>query len=145
MTKSTIVPSIYGYVVCLACVIVFLFGIPSWVEATFDLSDPLRSERAPDIVSKSFEAWRVDFLKDWFYHPEEPDDHQLKTLREPPDDNYLRAMYQAERTSAAENFRHKVVASFFQRLILVILATILFVIHWRWLRKISGSASTGTT
>ncbi len=138
MSKPTLIPSIYGYLVCLACVIVFLIAAPQLVESIVDLFNPIRSERAPEIASQSYESWRAEYLERWGNQYEDTDGPRRVQRTEPPDDATLRTMYMSEKTNAEQNFSHRILASFIERLVLIVIASVLFVVHWRWLRRLSN-------
>jgi hypothetical protein len=132
------VPQAYGYAVCFITVIVMLFSIKGVVDAAFDLSDPLRAEANGRPIT-NFELYKnanrsVTPVKD----PNSPSPPTATPVRSKADtvpDAELRKLYDAEREAAIGNARFRAIRSLVGNLLLIILAAVLFTIHWRWLRR----------
>ena len=137
----------YGYAVCLITVIVMLIGIKQVVDAAFDLSDPIRADgggygRMGRPIT-SFELYKMEARR------------QVTTRNDPtapgpkaaPDstayDADLRRMYDAEREAAIGNARFRAIRSLVGNLLLIVVAAVLFTIHWRWLRARDSVPVTG--
>jgi hypothetical protein len=144
MSKQNIVSQIYGYAVCLTSVIIFLFNVPEIVELIGKLSDPIHSDRSPSILTKTFEQWKVDFIKDWRYggYDEEVKSNVNKT--NPPDDVTLQRMYENERDQELQSYVHTAWTSFYQKGLLVVLSILFFITHWKWVRKFVSNNNNAT-
>src|SRR5436190_11572986 len=131
----------YGYAVCLITVIVILVSIKSVVDAAIDLSDPIRAEgggygRTGRPLS-NFEIYKMDVRR-------EPDPRRAMpmpvgtapvTRADTLSDVELRKLYDAEREQVIGNVKFRSTRTLVGSLLLIIVAVILFAIHWRWLRQ----------
>jgi hypothetical protein len=134
----------YGYAVCFITVIVMLIAIKQVVDAAIDLSDPIRAEnggygRMGRPVT-SFEMYRVSARRE----PAGP----MRTTTSAPaaggpttsaadtlSDAELHRLYDAERADAISNARFRSTRSLIGNLLLLVLAAVLFAVHWRWLKQ----------
>ena len=98
MEKShKVVAQIYGYTVCLVAVITLLVTITTFVNALFDLQDPLHSDSkfqglqgSPRLAS--FENYKMDVLKS----PQRPfqRNEEAAEVSYVPDEKALNTMYE---------------------------------------------------
>ena len=128
----------YGYAVCLITVIVMLIGIKQVVDAAFDLSDPIRADgggygRMGRPIT-NFELYKMEARRQGSTR----NDPTVPAEKAAPDsttsDADLKRMYDAEREAAIGNARFRAIRSLVGNLLLIVVAAVLFVIHWRWLR-----------
>ena len=130
------IAQVYGYAVCFITVIVILISIKSVVDAVIDLSDPIRAESGGYGRSGrslgNFELYKLDARRE----PRPP-----MTVAGPPkaqadslSDTELRRLYEAEREQAIGNVRFRAMRTLIGSGLLILVALILFVVHWRWLR-----------
>jgi hypothetical protein len=142
------VAQIYGYAVCFITVIVMLIAIKQVVDAAFDLSDPIRADgggygRMGRPIT-NFELYKVEARS------QAPGrDRSMATVSSvaPPkgaadstsSDAELRKLYDAEREAAIGNARFRAIRSLVGSTLLIVLAGVLFVIHWRWLKERDAS------
>ena len=134
------ISQVYGYAVCFITVIVMLIAIKQVVDAAFDLSDPIRAEAGGygrmGRPLTNYELYKIEARR-------QPD---MRTgpvpvgglTRAPADtlsDAELRRLYDAEREQAIGNTRFRAVRSLVGNLLLIVLAGVLFNIHWRWLKR----------
>ena len=140
------IAQVYGYAVCLITVIVMLIAIKQVVDAAFDLSDPIRAEgggygRMGRPLS-NFELYKMEARR----QPNR-NDPTVPTAKAPPDsitsDADLRRMYDAEREAAIGNAHFRAIRSLVGNLLLIVLAGVLFGIHWRWLKARDSLPVTG--
>jgi hypothetical protein len=124
---------IYGYTICLVAVITFLISITTLVNAVIDLEDPIHAgwtqPGSPSLAS--FENYKMDLLKT---------SKQGDETNQPsyvPDDETLRAMYQAAKDDKIQSVRHQSHRSIIIDFILIIISFALFITHWRWMKKIT--------
>ncbi|HEX6627602.1 MAG TPA: hypothetical protein VF105_06595 [Gemmatimonadaceae bacterium] len=130
------IAQVYGYAVCFITVIVILISIKSVVDAVIDLTDPIRAESGGYGRSGrslgNFELYKLDARRE----PRPP-----STVAGPPkaqadslSDADLRRLYDAEREQAIGNVRFRAMRTLIGSGLLIVVALILFVVHWRWLR-----------
>jgi hypothetical protein len=128
----------YGYAVCFITVVVMLIAIKQVVDAAFDLSDPIRSEAGGygrmGRPLTNFELYKLEARR----QPETRTAPGPVTPRPAADtlsDAELRRMFDAERDQAVGNARFRAIRSLVGNLLLIVLAAVLFGIHWRWLKQ----------
>ena len=134
----------YGYAVCFITVIVMLFSIKQVVDAAIDLSNPLRAEgggygRMGRPIS-NFELYKVAARRE----PEPPmrvttsgptSAAPATTRADTLSDAELRRLYDAERADVIDSVRFRSTRSLIGNLLLLVLAAVLFGVHWRWLKQ----------
>jgi len=134
------IPQIYGYAVCFITVIVMLIGIKEVVDAAIDLTDPIRAEGGAygrlGRPLTSFEVYKIEARR----QPTVRDGPVSPALqsRNPADtlsDADLRRLFDAERDQAIGNARFRAIRSLIGNTLLIVLAGVLFGIHWRWLKQ----------
>jgi len=143
----------YGYAVCFITVIVMLIAIKSVVDSAFDLSDPIRAESnrfgrdTPSLAS--FELYKIQSKRAPVFTS--PDGSVMvarggggpvpatttpaKAAADTLSDAELRRRYDAEREGVIGNTRFTATRSLVGNFLLILLAAVLFVVHWRWLKK----------
>ena len=142
----------YGYAVCFITVIVMLIALKQVVDAAFDLSDPIRADgggygRSGRTIT-NFELYKTEAKRQPSVRTEmigqggvavRPDQPASaagsKVLADTLSDSELRRLYDAERETAIGNARFRATRSLVGNLLLILLAGVLFGIHWRWLRQ----------
>jgi hypothetical protein len=139
------VPQAYGYAVCFITVIVMLISIKALVDAAFDLSDPLRAEAGGRPIM-NFELYKAaDRSRVAIKDQNGPMPSSVAPGRSKADtlsDVELRKLYDAEREAVIGNARFHAIRSLVGNLLLIVLAAVLFTIHWRWLRRRDASPET---
>lgn len=139
----------YGYAVCFITVIVMLIGIKQVVDAAFDLSDPIRANGGGyGMMGRqitSFELYKADARRqpDVRGTPNGPDrpavqpatDGTSRAVADTLSDAELRRLYDAEREQVIGNVHFRATRSLVGNLLLIIVAAVLFGIHWRWLKR----------
>jgi hypothetical protein len=137
------IAQLYGYAVCFIAVVAMLFAIKQVVDAAFDLSDPIRAEgggfgRMGGPLT-SFEVYKVSVRRQMamrIYNGPMP--VGAAPSQAPADtlsDAEMRRLYDAERETAIGNVRFRSTRSLVGNLLLILLAGVLFGIHWRWLMR----------
>lgn len=131
------ISQVYGYAVCLITVVVMLIAIKKVVDAAFDLSDPIRADgggygRMGRPIT-SFELYKMEARRQ-----PATNDPTVPAAKAAPDssasDAELKRMYDAEREAAIGNAHFRAIRSLVGNLLLIVLAGVLFGIHWRWLK-----------
>jgi hypothetical protein len=147
------IAQMYGYAVCFITVIVMLIAIKAVVDSAFDLSDPIRGEnngfgRATPALT-SFELYKIQSRRAPVFSS--PDGSVMiarggggpvpatttpaKATADTLSDTELRRRYDAEREGVIGNTRFVATRSLVGNSLLIVLAAVLFVVHWRWLKK----------
>lgn len=140
---NSLIAQLYGYAVCFITVIVMLIAIKQVVDAAFDLSDPVRAEGGgfgrTGRQLTSFELYKADARRQTGMRPDgAPMPVGVASSRVATDtlpDAELRRLYDAEREAAIGNARFRATRSLVGNLLLIVLAGVLFGIHWRWLKR----------
>jgi hypothetical protein len=132
MEKSQRMAQIYGDLVCLVAVITVLICVSTLVSAILDLGDPLHAGWTPPGAPSlaSFDNYKTDILKS---APKEGEAAKMYI----PDDQTLRAMYEAAKNDKIQNVRHESNRTIVIDTILIVICIVLFVTHWRWMRKLA--------
>lgn len=116
---------VYGYAVCLVAVITFLISSGSLISGILDFSDPLQAGWPQDRPSlASYEIYKMEVVKSL-------GDYEV------PDEKTFRTMYAAAKADKINNVRHRSRQSVVVSSILIVICVILFITHWRWMRKIA--------
>jgi hypothetical protein len=140
MERPERVPQLYGYTVCLVTLIWAIVSTIAIVGALLTLNEPLyRDDRGfggfePSV--SSFEAFRTTSEMQRRMMNQDQRATPLDTIPEPE----LRRRYDALRADRiARNMieaRRTLIVSTFS----LIIAVVLFTLHWRWLRRVGGAA-----
>jgi hypothetical protein len=134
MEKSNkIGAQIYGYTVCLVAVITFLMAITALVNSIIDLDDPFRAGGTPagSPSLASYENYKMDVLKSV---PARDESTKTSYI---PDDATLRAMYESAKNDKIQSATHQAHRSMTISSMLIIICIVLFITHWRWMRKMT--------
>jgi hypothetical protein len=132
------VPQLYGYTVCLIALIWGLTSAVSIVEDALSLSAPeLRgaSEFGWEPSVTSFEAFRATYDRARRMGAPDPRDAQLDTVPELE----LRRRYEALRADRIRRARFEARRELVTGTLSLAIAVVLFVFHWRWLRRRVGA------
>jgi hypothetical protein len=129
--RSNKIAQAYGYAVCFIAVVTLLISSKNIIDASFDLSAPLRADRySGGINLTSFEAYKRDRAERRAPAPEGAVPAQPVLT-----DQQLRQMFEDDRVEQTENVRFRAMRSLVSNLLLVGIASLLFFTHWRWLRR----------
>jgi hypothetical protein len=136
MEKPKLIPQIYGYLVCLVTVITFLISLTTLVNALIDRTDPMyanssyMAEKSSNLAS--FEIYKADLMKST---KGETDATKSSYV---PDDKTLRAMYETARAEKIRSELHQINRTIIVDCFLIVICFILFLTHWRWMRKLNN-------
>ena len=129
---------IYGYAVCLTAIIVMFFAVRQIINASINLSNPLRADLGGysrmGLPLTDFELYKVEARR----RPRFPMYPGAAAPAVQPGDTAeaeLRKQYDAERTAAIDSGRFQATRSLVANLLLLIFAGIVFGVHWRWLKQ----------
>jgi hypothetical protein len=135
MERPSRVAQLYGYTVCLICVVVFLISTNSLLDNAFSLANPLQARESgfgfePSV--SSFEAYRATHSRETRF---DPGASSSRVSADSLSDAQLRARYEAMRQDRIGRVRFQAQRSLATSALSLILAIALFIIHWRWLRQ----------
>jgi hypothetical protein len=132
MEKREKMPQIYGYLVCLVAVITILICASTLVFAVIDLGDPIHAGFTPGGSPSlaSFDNYKMDILRSV---PKGGDASKPSYI---PDDQTLRAMYEAAKNDKISNVRHDANRTIVVDTILIVICVGLFITHWRWVKSL---------
>ncbi len=141
------ISQVYGYAVCFITVVVMLIAIKQVVDAAFDLSDPIRADgggygRMGRPIT-NFELYKMEARRQGPARDAAGPVAQKASPDSAASDAELKRMYDAEREAAIANARFRAIRSLVGNLLLIVLAGVLFGIHWRWLRARDSIPTTG--
>lgn len=113
-------------------VITLLITITTLVNVLFDLQDPLhagfRLQGSPSLAS--FENYKMDILKT------SQRGEGASQSSYVPDEKTLNAMYEAAKADKIQSAKHSAHQSITISTLLIVICSILFITHWRWMSKI---------
>lgn len=121
----------YGYTVCLVAVITLLISLNSLVNSAFRMSDPVRGGDRFGVSLTSFEAYRATL-------GQRPFPEAARDTSRPRSESDLRAQYEAMRSDHIAQNRFEAQRSIVTNGILIVVAVLLFIWHWRWLRALAN-------
>jgi hypothetical protein len=131
MDQPRWIPQVYGYTVCLIAVITILISLNSAVNNAFDFAEPEMSHQMPsDFGGRSLEACRENYLTRTITGPR----RELPPNVTIPADSVLMRMCAEERAERIAIVRHRALRSLVTSTLMLLVAGILFAVHWRWLR-----------
>lgn len=134
MAKGNIMAQIYGYIVCLVTVLVFLFCLPPLFRAVINISDIDYASGAPSVLTESYEKWKVYFVNkiyDKYNYSREED-----RIVEIPKEAELKKIYESEKTNSRRSYKVRLIQDLIENILLVFVSLALFLFHWKWLRKV---------
>ena len=137
MERTNRIAQVYGYAVCLVAIITILISLTQIVNAGFNLSSPLRAEgygRGGPLTSYS--AYKREQLQR-VTAPERPRAGVAgsDSVNAVPTDAEIRQMFEDERLEQIGNVRFRAMRTLVTSTLLIIIASGLFFMHWRWLRR----------
>ena len=128
---------IYGYGVCLVAVITFLISTTGLVSAILDLGDPLHAgftpQGSPSLAS--YENYKLDVMKS--FQQSAAGNKENYT----PDETTLKAMYESARNEKIMKVRHDSNKSILLSSLMILIAAVLFVTHWKWMQRMGRTAT----
>ena len=137
MDRPNRMPQLYGYTVCLIAIVVMLTSVASIIGAAFDRANPLQSEYEFGASLVSFDAYRATRERERAMSGPNatmsPDTTSEESMRR-------RYTGLVEGRRAATMYRTS--KSFVTHGVLIVVALALFVVHWRWLGRLSKGDST---
>lgn len=129
MARLVRIGEIYGYIVCLVALMMFLFSIEPLIGALFDITDPPPSAYSSNL--SSFAKYKMSILRSAARAAESQTSVYI------PDDESIREMMEAERMNETVNRRLWARRKLTDSSVTVLICIALFVSHWVWLRRIA--------
>jgi hypothetical protein len=132
MDQPRWIPQVYGYTVCLIAVITILISLNSIVNNVFEFAEPEMSrEVTGEFGGRSLEACRQRWMRtSSSTRPEGP----AAAAPDIPADSVLLALCAEERADRVAAVRHRALRSLVTSTLMLLVAGVLFAVHWRWLR-----------
>jgi hypothetical protein len=127
MERPRLVPQIYGYAVCLVCVITILIASSALINAAFDAAAPEMSREIS--MGMPFDAYRTTRP---MAAPGE-----TATVAEQLPDSVWRQRYEEDRRQRTRAVRYHGIRTVVSSTLLLLIATGFFGAHWRWLRRMN--------
>lgn len=139
MDKGSKVPQIYGYTVCVIAVVTFLICATVIVNNAFDLANPIQAGFGMESSLTSFEAYQATYQKDQRAG-------LVTAAAEPRPDTLseatLRVRYEAARADRIARVRFQSWKALTTSGLLLVISVVLFVVHWRWMKKVGGASES---
>jgi len=146
MESSSRIAQMYGYAVCLIAVVTFLISANRMIDSVFDMTEPLRANQydGRGVSLVSFEAYKRDRIEQRGSR-ERPAPTMAPNAAAPAStpaytDAELRRMFAEERAEHIGNVRFHAMRSLVSSLLMILIASVLFLAHWRWLRRQTDAA-----
>ena len=135
------IAQVYGYAVCLITVIVMLISIKGTIDAAFDLSNPLRAEGGFGRFGGPLTSFELYKMQARGQIPSEryPGPDKSRAGADSLSDAQLRQLYDAEREAQIGNAKFRATRNLVSGILFMVLAGVLFLIHWRWLRGVMAA------
>lgn len=127
MKAKSKMTQVYGYIVCIIAIITFLISLAGLINSVIDSGDPLYTWGDTNHLS-SFENFKMNALSSG-----------QNEIRFNPDDATLKLMYEDAKNHKIKRVQHQTKKSIIVNSLLIVISVILFVIHWRWMKKINKS------
>jgi hypothetical protein len=125
----------YGYSVCLIAIIVGLFTISSLVGTTFERANPLESSSMFGESLSSFDAYKAS------RNVQRQMEERSGVVRaDTVTDAALHAQYNGLVEDRIAHVRYSSTKTFVTSGLMLLVAIVLFGVHWRWLRRMNGAA-----
>lgn len=133
----------YGYLVCLICVIVILINTNQVINGALDLANPVAAAASSGGrygPMNSYESYRIEARRQNVARTPTGQVRSDSSLS----DAELKTMYDAERAQQLSSVRYRAMRSLVTGIVFLILGTVLFLWHWRWIRGTAGESDTVT-
>jgi hypothetical protein len=130
--KRNWVPLVYGYSVCVVAVVTFLICTTVIVNNIFDLANPVQAGFGTAL--SSFEAYQAE---------QHPASAAASARPDTTSEATLRKRYEALRADHIARVTFQSWKAIVTSALLLIISVVLFVLHWRWMRRLGTAADGG--
>ncbi|WP_321426238.1 hypothetical protein [uncultured Bacteroides sp.] len=127
MEKVKSFTHVYGYIICIVSVVVFLTCVTSLVNAVINKTDPLQSYFDSQNLA-TFEVYKLEQMKSFSKKDNEPG-------RELPNDQTLRKIYEDTKKAKIDRMVFDSNKTIIVSSTLIVISIILFWTHWNIARK----------
>ncbi len=137
MEKAGRIPQAYGYTVCVIAVVTFLICATVIVNNVFDAANPIQAGYGSESSLSSFEAYQATYQRDQRLGAAGPAARPdtLSTAQ-------LRTRYEAVRADRIGRVRFQAWKAITTSGLLLVISIVLFVLHWRWMRRLGSAAES---
>ncbi|HUQ19500.1 MAG TPA: hypothetical protein VM099_07790 [Gemmatimonadaceae bacterium] len=135
MANSNRIAQAYGYAVCFIAVVTILISTSAIVKSLFDISDPLRAEGYGRPLTSFSSYKREQQYQRTGPSRVRPTSTVPDSAARPPSETELRQMFEDERLDQIGSVRFRSMKTLVSSVLLMVVAFLLFFIHWRWLRR----------
>ena len=132
MEKASKVPQVYGYTVCVIAVVTFLICATVMVNNVFDLANPIQAGFGAESSLSSFDAYRATYQRD---QRSVVGGNASEARPDTVSEATLRKRYEAVRADRIARVRFQSWKALTTSGLLLVISVVLFVVHWRWMRK----------
>jgi hypothetical protein len=133
------IAQVYGYAVCLICVIIILVSTHSAIDAAFDYANPSGATTYGTMGPlSSYELWRVEFDARRNMSRQNGGAAVRDTSMTEKD---MHQLYESQRAEQQNSARYRALRSLVSSVIFLALATSFFLLHWRWIRRSNAEAA----
>jgi hypothetical protein len=134
MSKQNIISQIYGYAICLVTIFIIIFSIPSLIDSIVDISN-LNVSTNTGTRYLSFESYKNQYIEDQKELCACETKNRDEIIIKLPSDTTILKLYNVEKQSQINENRFKMKKNIISKIIWIIVCIILFVLHWRWVRR----------
>jgi hypothetical protein len=135
MANSNRIAQAYGYAVCFIAVVTILVSTSAIVKSLFDLSDPLRAEGYGRSLTSFSSYKREQNQRAGQPIRVRPTSPAPDSAAQPLSDTELRQMFEDDRLDQMGSVRFRSMKTLVSSILIMVVAFVLFFIHWRWLRR----------
>lgn len=130
------IAQVYGYAVCLICVLVILAATHEIIDSAFNYSNPIGSGGVYGRFGPltSYETYRMA-MRQQTMMMRGPDGRMVASPDSGLSDAELRKEFESEREQQISAVRFRALRTLVSGIVFLALATVMFLLHWRWIRR----------
>ncbi len=132
-TKPNRIPQTYGYTVCVIAVVTFLICTSVVVNNLFDFVNPIAASSG---MESTYEIWRAN------YRPP-ASAPGVQPQRDTTSEVTLRRRYEDLRQQRILRMRFEASKALVTSGLLLVISVVLFVLHWRWMKRLGAAPEAG--
>src|SRR5438045_2432519 len=128
------IAQVYGYAVCLICVLVILAATRQIIDSAFNYSDPISSGAVYGRFGPltSYESYRMA-MRQQTMMMRGPDGRAVTSPDSGLTDAELRKDFQSEREQQISAAKFRAMRGLVSGIVFLVLASVMFLLHWRWI------------
>jgi hypothetical protein len=130
------IAQVYGYAVCLICVLIILASTRQIIDSAFNYSNPAGSGTVYGRFGPltSYESYRVA-MREQATMMRGPDGRAVTSPDSGLSDAELRKAFASEREEQISTAKFRALRSLVTGVVFLVLASVMFLLHWRWIRR----------